>query len=90
MAVYMKSWRRKDRWKRYIVKPLGLCHYCYGTWIAIFTYISFVGLDIAIFIIFGVNYIATKIIDSYDRQNIYYINNTEEEDSRTTIKGFGK
>lgn len=61
-----------------------MCHYCYGTWIAMFTYIYFIGLDFAIFIIFGVNYLSTIIIDRY-----LYEDEVVEEKIKE-VKGFRK
>ena len=34
--VWVKNWRKKDRWKRFILKPIGLCVYCLGVWVALF------------------------------------------------------
>lgn len=80
---WIRTWRRKDRWKRYILKPLGLCHYCYGTWIAIFTYITLVGFDIAIFLLIASNYLFIRL---WEDKIFKYINN--DTGSRTKIKGF--
>ena len=80
---WIRTWRRKDRWKGYILKPLGLCHYCYGTWIAIFTYITLVGFDIAIFLLIASNYLFIRL---WEDKIFKYINN--DTGSRTKIKGF--
>jgi hypothetical protein len=34
--VWIRNWRKKDRWKRFILKPFGLCVYCFGAWLTIF------------------------------------------------------
>lgn len=38
LRLWMLNWRRKDRYKRIILKPLGLCIYCYSTWVSIISY----------------------------------------------------
>jgi hypothetical protein len=36
LVLFWIRWRRKkDRWKRVILKPLGLCSYCYAQWVFI-------------------------------------------------------
>jgi hypothetical protein len=39
--VYLWRFRwhkKKDHWKRFFLKPLGLCVYCTSVWISIFTF----------------------------------------------------
>ena len=38
---WIKNWRKKDRWKRQILKPLGLCCYCLNTWLSILLWFFF-------------------------------------------------
>ena len=69
-AIWMRNWRRKDRWKRAITPMLGLCPYCNGSWIALFVYLIFLNSEIygfiqkavALFLFLGANYIWTKIL----------------------------
>jgi hypothetical protein len=41
----------------YLAKPLGLCPYCNGTWIAIVVYWYFFGLNLPIFLFIGINWL---------------------------------
>lgn len=69
-AVWMRNWRRKDRWKRIWVKPAGQCVYCNGAWIAIIVFLvlftshnrPFIPQIVALFLFLGANYIWTKIL----------------------------
>lgn len=55
---HIKWWRKKDRWKRHILKPLGLCEYCYNTWLSVITYFIFVSHNpILLFLYIGMSYI---------------------------------
>lgn len=83
--LWIKNWRKKDRWKRYFLKPLGLCHYCYGTWVAIFVYTFIVGIDIAIFVFLGSWFLWLMIIEKWFEKHEY---RTEEKEERNIIKGF--
>jgi hypothetical protein len=52
----------------YLSKPLGLCPYCNGTWIAIIVYIYFFSLSLQIFLFIGITWffiivIKTKILN---------------------------
>ena len=80
---WIRTWRKKDRWKRYILKPLGLCHYCFGTWIAIFAYLFIVGFDVAIFLLIASNYFFIRIWEDK-----IFKSNSVEENNRIIIKGF--
>lgn len=54
---WMKNWRKKDRYKRFFVKPF-LCIYCYNVWITIFYYLLFINVTILFLPIFiGLTYI---------------------------------
>ena len=83
--LWIKNWKKKDRWKRYFLKPLGLCHYCYGTWIAIFIYTFIVGINVAIFIFLGSWYLWLIIIEKKFEQHKNIIEIIKE---RNIIKGF--
>ena len=56
---WIKNWRKRDRWKRYFLKPLGLCIWCSGTWIGIFFFSLYCGFRLEIFLFIGVQYIMT-------------------------------
>jgi hypothetical protein len=60
--IHRHSWRRKDQWRRYWIKPMGNCIYCNGTWIciALFVLVNFEWplLPLAL----GLNYVWTKLI----------------------------
>lgn len=81
---WIRTYRQKDRWKRKFLKPLGLCHYCFGTWIAIFTYLFIVGFDIAIFLLIASNYFFIRIWED----KVFKSSSKPENNSRTIIKGF--
>jgi amino acid transporter len=59
---WIKNWRKKDRWRRWLLKPLGLCVYCFSSWITIFFYLYNFDLDLNIFFALGMNYLWLKII----------------------------
>lgn len=73
-ALWMKNWRRKDRWVRPILKPLGQCVFCNSTWIAIVVYIialftlfgwqntAFIPALTGLFLFTGLNYIWVKLL----------------------------
>jgi len=59
---WIKTWRKKDRLKRYLIKPF-LCVYCYNTWISIFFYFIFVSTNILFLPIFlGLSYIVLELL----------------------------
>jgi hypothetical protein len=37
--IWITSWRKKDRWKRFLLKPIGYCHFCYGSWLFIIIFL---------------------------------------------------
>lgn len=59
---WIKNWRKKDRWKRWLLKPSGMCVYCNGAWISIMFFMYFFGPDIKILLFLGLNYMWTKIL----------------------------
>lgn len=69
-AVWMKNWRRKDRWRRFWVKPAGQCVYCNGAWLALLVFSLLILPDLCglvlkitgLFLFLGANYIWTKIL----------------------------
>lgn len=55
---WIKWWRKKDRWKRKFLKPLGLCCYCFNTWLCIPVFFIFVSHNpILLFLFFGISYL---------------------------------
>ena len=65
LIYYWIKWhRKKDRWKRKWLKPIGLCYYCYGTWVNIVSFILFIGIKNIdmIFFSIAINYIFIEII----------------------------
>lgn len=69
-AVWMRNWRRKDRWKRFWTKPAGNCVFCNGAWLAIIVFLAlimpeicgFIPKIVALFLFLGANYIWTKLL----------------------------
>ena len=61
---WIKNWRKQHRRKRQILKPLGLCVYCQGTWLTIITYPMLFKLDLWYLLSLGGTYLVVKIIDS--------------------------
>jgi hypothetical protein len=67
---WLKSWRRKDRWKRYLLKPF-ICQYCNSVYLSAIVYFGVIeGLFtgylekiIGLFLFMGVVYIWVKILD---------------------------
>jgi hypothetical protein len=63
---WIKWWRKKDRWKRYILEPMGMCVYCNSTWICIPFFFIFVSHNILLLPLFiGMNYIWIEILKKY-------------------------
>jgi len=66
--LYLTYWwikwhKKKDRRKRPILKVLGLCIYCFSTWVAIFFCSVFISINpLIIFLFIGVNYIWLEIL----------------------------
>jgi len=63
--IYVQNWRKKDRYKRFLLKPIGLCIYCYSTWIAIFTYVIKFGFSYDILLFIGMNYLFIQLYFRY-------------------------
>ena len=61
---WIKNWRKKDRYKRQILKPLGLCVYCQGTWITIITYPMLFKADLWYLLSLGGTWLSIKLISS--------------------------
>jgi len=68
-AIWMRNWRREDRWKRWWVKPAGQCPMCNGFWVfAVFWFIGgqyIFGYPLGVVLLLlplgaGANYIWTK------------------------------
>jgi len=58
---WIKTWRKKDRYKRYIIKPF-ICVYCYNTWLSIFSFFLFLDMNILFLPIFiGLSYIILEL-----------------------------
>ena len=49
----------------YIAKPMSICPYCNGTWLAIITFIYLYGFNYAIFIFIGIVFFFTRLIMSF-------------------------
>jgi len=61
--LWMKWWRKKDRWKRKFLKPLGLCVYCMSPWVCTPFYFIFVSNNIFLLLLFiGMNYIWLELL----------------------------
>lgn len=62
---WIKTWRKKDRWKRYFIKPF-LCIYCYNTWISIISYLLFLSTNLLFLPLFiGLTYILLELLMKY-------------------------
>ena len=63
LTYYWIKWhKRKDRWKRKVLKPIGLCIYCYSTWVSIFVFFTISTNPILLFLFIGLNYIWVEIL----------------------------
>jgi hypothetical protein len=60
---WIKNWKKKDRYKRQVLKPLGLCQYCQGTWIHILICPLVFNLDIWCLLSLGGTYLVIKALD---------------------------
>jgi len=61
--IWMKNWRKKDRWKRFLLGPLGLCPYCNSTWLSIIFFFLFINTNIYLLPLYlGLNYIILEIM----------------------------
>lgn len=66
LIYYWIKWhKKKNRWKRKWLKPIGLCYYCYGTWINIVSFVIFIGLGSIDMILFSIalNYIFIELLN---------------------------
>ena len=60
--VWMKNWRRKDRWRRKIIKPF-LCVYCFNVWLTIFSFFIFMKISILFLpLLIGLTYILLEFL----------------------------
>ncbi len=59
---WIRNWRKKDRWKRWLLKPLGMCVYCNTVWVAIFYYLYRFGFNVEILLFLGLVYTWIKIL----------------------------
>jgi len=62
---WIKWHKRKDRWKRFVLPPLGMCIYCNGTWIAIVVYFLNFNFGFDIFLFLGLNYLWIEIFKKH-------------------------
>lgn len=60
---WIKNWRKKDRWRRWLLKPLGICVYCNTAYITIFFYLYKFGPDLEIFLALGISYLWLKLLE---------------------------
>lgn len=61
--LWIRNRRKKDRWKRWLLKPLGLCVYCNTTWIAIFYYVYAFGINPEILLFIGLVFVWLKVLE---------------------------
>jgi len=61
--LWIRNWRHSDRWKRKILKPLGLCVYCQSFWIVLITYPIIFNIDIYYIISIGGVYTIIELIN---------------------------
>lgn len=54
---WIKNWRRKDRWKRKILPVLGMCVYCYNTWLTIIGFVIIFGWSWWLLLSIGFSYL---------------------------------
>lgn len=60
---WIKNWRKSDRWKRKILKPLGLCVWCQLFWLHLIVYLMTFTFDFFKFVmLLSITYLITKII----------------------------
>jgi len=57
MLIWIRNYRKKNRWKRWLLKPLGLCIYCNTTWIAILYYLYKFKLNPELLLFIGLVYV---------------------------------
>jgi len=61
---WIRNWRKQHRGKRQILKPLGLCVYCQGTWLTIITYPIIFKCDLWYLLSIGGVYVTIKILNT--------------------------
>ena len=49
-------------WYKEILKPLGLCVYCYSTWLYIILHLFFLRVDVFLLCGIGINYVILELI----------------------------
>lgn len=49
----------------YLAKPLGICPYCNGTWLAIAAFILIFGLNLIIFILIGITFFFIRLLTEF-------------------------
>ena len=68
--LWMKNWRRKDRWRRNLIKVM-ICQHCNGTWLYIITFLitaififpmNLIILPLFGFLGIGLNYVFIEMI----------------------------
>ncbi len=79
LQFYGDWWKRRVRYKRllsrynrkyplvfflaYISKPMGLCEYCNGIWLAIITGVLIYGFELYIFLFIGVTWFFIRVFN---------------------------
>ena len=61
VLLWIRNRKKKNRYKRNILKPLGLCVYCYNTWLSIFFYLLFLSNVLMLPIFIGLTYIILEV-----------------------------
>jgi hypothetical protein len=65
-AMHRRNWRRKDRWVRYWLKPLGNCVFCNSTWINIGFFLLLMTENAVLLpLSIGLNYLFVKMMAKY-------------------------
>jgi hypothetical protein len=69
----LKKLYRSGKFGKWISKPLGLCRFCHGFWIALFIYFLYFKLNTNLLLYLGFNLICIKsitlIIIKYENNN---------------------
>jgi hypothetical protein len=62
--LWMKNWRRKDRWKRkfMLLQVLGLCVYCNSFWVSLVFSFLFFGLKWEMILFPGLTFLWIELI----------------------------
>lgn len=64
--TYTKYYSKWRAFFVYIMKPLGLCPYCNGTWLAIIAFYIAFGLNLGVFLVIGISWSVIRMIDKYN------------------------